>query len=209
MAKRFTLYGTPGSAPSYKAALMLALSQEPYSYVFVDFAKRENRTPDFLAKSRYGEVPCLLDGELAICQSAAIVLHLAETLGKFDGQSIEEKVRIREWMFWDFDRLMPNLYRALAIKDGFWSPHQSLVDEYKLEGAVGLKRLERWLAKHDWLVGGRPTAADIEIYGIVHFASRAGFDLAQTSKVAAWGKRIETLPGFATADALLTNESRP
>lgn len=209
MAKRFTLYGTPDSAPSYKAALMLALSQEPYRYVFVDFDKRENRAPDFLAKSRYGEVPCLVYGELAICQSAAIVLYLAETLGKFDGKTIEEKTRIREWMFWDFDRLMPNLYRAMAIKDGFWSPHQALVDEYKLEGDMGLKRLERWLGKNDWLVGGRPTAADIEIYGIVHFAPRAGFDLAQSPKVAAWTKRIEVLPGFATAEALLTSESRP
>jgi glutathione S-transferase len=208
MVKRFTLYGTPGSAPSYKAALMLALCREPYRYVFVDFAKRENRAPDFLAKSRYGEVPCLLDGDLAICQSATIVLYLAETLGKFDGQTIEEKTRIREWMFWDFDRLMPNLYRTLAIKDGFWSPHQSLVDAYKLEGDTALKRLERWLAKNDWLVGGRPTAADVEIYGIVHFAPRAGFDLAQSPKVAAWAKRIEALPGFATADALLTSASR-
>ena len=209
MANRFTLYGHQLSGPTYKVALMLALSGEPVDYHHVDLRAGAHKQPDYLAKNRFGQVPCLYDGTHHYCQSASILQYLAEVLKKFGGKNAEEHARIREWMFWDFDRLMPNLYRALAIKDGFWAPHQSLIDEYKLEGDMGLKRLERWLAKNDWLVGGRPTAADIEIYGIVHFAPRAGFDLAQSPKVAAWAKRIETLPGFATADALLSKESRP
>src|ERR1700704_1564064 len=83
--QRFTLYGSPHSLPTYKVALMLRLSDEPFSFRYVSFQKGMHRTPEFLALSRWGQVPVLVDGERVHLQSAAIVEHLAETLGRFPG----------------------------------------------------------------------------------------------------------------------------
>src|SRR5476651_2067922 len=85
MAKRFTLYGSPHSLPTYKVALMLRLSGEPFSFRYVSFQKGMHKTPEFLALSRWAQVPILVDNERVYLQSAAIVEHLAETLGRFQG----------------------------------------------------------------------------------------------------------------------------
>ena len=51
---RFTLYGSPHSLPTYKVALMLRLSSEPFSFRYVSFQKGMHRAPEFLALSRWG-----------------------------------------------------------------------------------------------------------------------------------------------------------
>src|ERR1700692_2550777 len=96
---RFTLHGFWLSGPTYKEGLILSLSGAPFSYVHVNLREGEHKRPDYLAKNRYGQVPCLTAGKMHLCQSAAILEHLADALGKFKGASIEEKARIREWMF--------------------------------------------------------------------------------------------------------------
>src|ERR1700709_1863257 len=63
--KRFTLYGSPHSLPTYKVALMLRLSGEPFSFRYVSFQKGMHKTPEFLANSRWGQVAVLIDRECA------------------------------------------------------------------------------------------------------------------------------------------------
>ena len=57
---RFTLYGSPHSLPTYKVALMLRLSQQPFSFRYVSFQKGMHKTPEFKALSRWGQVPVLV-----------------------------------------------------------------------------------------------------------------------------------------------------
>ncbi len=68
--KRFTLYGSPHSLPTYKVALMLRLSGEPFSFRYVSFQKGMHKTPEFLALSRWAQVPVLVDGGRTYLQSA-------------------------------------------------------------------------------------------------------------------------------------------
>jgi glutathione S-transferase len=100
VTKRFTLYGSPHSLPTYKVALMLRLSNAPFSFRYVSFQKGMHKTPEFLALSRWGQVPVLLDNERVYLQSAAIVEHLAETLRQFQGADSATRQAVREWLFW-------------------------------------------------------------------------------------------------------------
>ena len=61
VGERFTLYGSPHSLPTYKVALMLRLSDEPFSFRYVSFQKGMHKTSEFLALSRWGQVPVLVD----------------------------------------------------------------------------------------------------------------------------------------------------
>ena len=85
---RFTLYGSAGSGPTYIAALMLSVCRHPFSYIHISMRDGAHKQPDYLVKNRYGQVPALRDGQNYIVQSAAILLHISEALGKFDGPQI-------------------------------------------------------------------------------------------------------------------------
>src|SRR5438309_4265879 len=91
-----TLYGSPHSLPTYKVALMLRLSGEPFSFRYVSFQKGMHKTPEFRALSRWGQVPVLLDGERVYVQSSAIIEHLAEALGRFRGPDPSARQAVRE-----------------------------------------------------------------------------------------------------------------
>lgn len=208
MATRFKLYGHQRSGPTYKVALALSLFGEPFEYEHVELAKGAHKDSGYLAKNRYGQVPCLYDGAHHFCQSASILQYLAETLKKFDGKNAEEHARIREWMFWDFDRLAPGVYRSRAFALGIRKAEPAVVESYKLEGEMGLKVLEEHLSKHAWLVGDRPTIADIDIYGVIFHAGAGGFDLVRFPKISEWRKRIEALPGYATPETLCPMETK-
>jgi glutathione S-transferase len=207
MAHRFTLYGHQASGPTYKVGLMLALCGEPFSYHHVDLRSGAQKQPDYLAKNRFGQVPCLYDGTHYFCQSASILQYLAEVLKKFGGKNAEEHARIREWMFWDFDKLAHGIFRSRALKVGFWKAEPPVVERYKTEGEAGLAVLEHHFGKHSWLVGSAPTVADIDCYGVIHYAP-VSFDLSKYPKLGEWKKRFEELPGFGTPDQLLPAETK-
>ena len=78
MATRFKLYGHQRSGPTYKVALALSLMGEPFEYEHVDLPKGAHKEPGYLAKNRFGQVPCLYDGAHHFCQSASILQYLAE-----------------------------------------------------------------------------------------------------------------------------------
>ncbi len=203
MANRFTLHGFWLSGPTYKVALMLALSGEGFDYRSIDLRAGEHKQPGYLEMNRYGQVPCLSDGGANLCQSASILEHLSEATGKFGGANAEERARIREWMFWDFDRLAPNIYRSRAIRAGFRQADDAVKAMYDTEGKAALAVLDGALSKSSWLAGARPTIADIDVYGVVYYLRDGGFDFDAYPNIAAWKARFEALPGFATPEQLL------
>jgi glutathione S-transferase len=208
MSQRFTLYGNRRSGPTYKVGLMLSLCNEPYSYVHVDLGKGEHKHPDYLAKNRYGQVPCLHDGKHHFTQSASILEYLAEVLGRYGGSGPTERAHVREWMMWDFDRLTPGIFRSRSFKLGLRKAEPPVVDAYRADGEAGLAVLEGWLGKHEWLVGSTPTIADVDLYPVVHMAPEGGFDIGKYPHIAAWAQRVRQLPGFATPEQALPAESR-
>src|SRR5215213_9416813 len=121
MSARYTLHGIFASGPTYKVGLMLALAGEPFDYVHVALREGEHKTPAYLAKQRFGQVPLLVDNSNGrhLCQSAAILEYLADKTGKFGGATLQERMDAREWVFWEFDRLSKGIYRPRAAKLGF------------------------------------------------------------------------------------------
>jgi glutathione S-transferase len=210
MPARFELHGIFFSGPTYKVGLMLSLAGEPFDYVHLDMMSGEHRQSAYLAKQRYGQVPLLVDRSNGrhLCQSAAILEYLADMLGRFGGATLDERLQVREWLYWDFDRLAAPIYRARVIQKGIRPAPPEVLEDCMKVGRAGLKMLERHLAGRDWIVGEGVTIADIDIYGVVAYAEEAGFDLAEFPHVAAWVGRMECLPGFASTKTLLPRETR-
>src|SRR5262245_31688704 len=151
--ERFTLHGFALSGPTYTVALMLNLCHHPYSYIHVNLREGAQKQPDYLVKNRYGQVPCLRDGQLFLCQSAAILEYLAETLHKFDGRTFAEKHRVREWLFWMWDRLAIPVFRLRQRARGLRQFGDEVKIMYDGEAKLSLMLLDHEFAKSEWLVG--------------------------------------------------------
>jgi glutathione S-transferase len=210
MAARYELHGIWLSGPAYKVGLMLSMCGEPFDYVHINLRTGEHKAPAFMAKQRFGQVPLLVDkgNGRNLCQSASILEYLAEMLGKFAGDTVEEKIEAREWMFWGFDRLAPNIYRSRGMRLGLRSMPFDTAAMYFTDGNVALKVLDDHLKGRHWLVGKGPTIADIDLYGVLDYAAAGGFNLAQYAEITAWVARFKALKGFGLPDQILPKESR-
>ena len=209
--KRFTLYGSPHSLPTYKVALMLNLSGEPFSFRYVSFQKGMHKSPEFLALSRWGQVPVLLDSGRVHLQSAAIVEHLAETLGRFQGSDATTRQSVREWLYWDVDVLFPPMFGCYGMQLGQRKLLPISVDPviaayHRRRAEAALAVLDGHLTQGKYLCGAEPTIADLFCYADVAFAEVCAFDLNRWMNVSGWTARLKSLPDFKAPFALLKME---
>ncbi|MBB4039593.1 glutathione S-transferase [Microvirga flocculans] len=210
MPARFELHGIAFSGPTYKVGLMLTLAGEPFDYVHVNMMAGEHKQAAHMARQRYGQVPLLVDRSNGrhLCQSAAILEYLADMTGRFGGATLDERLQAREWLYWDFDRLASQIYRARTIKLGIRPAHPEVYEAHVAGGNAALKVLDQHLTGRSWVVGESATIADIDLYGVVAYAGEAGIDLAPYAQIAPWMARVEALPGFKGPRDLLPMESR-
>ena len=189
---------------------MLSLAGEAFDYVHMNMREGDHRKPAFLAKQRFGQIPLLTDRTTGqhLCQSAAILEYLADALGKFAGASADERVQVREWLYWDFDRLSAPIYRARLIKGGVLPGGPEAVESYANEARQALKLLDDHLAGRNWVVGQHMTIADIDLFGGAVYAADIDLDLAAYPNVLAWTKRLEAQSGFGAPADLLPRETR-
>ena len=190
------LHGIAFSGPTYKVALMFALSGEPFAYKHMDMQAGAHKAPDYLAINRYGQVPAVIDGALRLCQSGAILQYLADKFGKFGGKSAEERARAREWLFWDADRLAPGIFRSRGVARGFLKLDPGAAGYFRDHGEQGLKVLEAELGKGPFVAGKSPTIGDIACYGVLAFAKEGEFDLSAYPNISVWMGRMQQLKGF-------------
>ena len=209
--KRFTLYGSPHSLPTYKVALMLRLAGEPFSFRYVSFQKGMHKTTEFLALSRWGQVPVLVDSGRIYLQSAAIVEHLAQRLGRFQGGDAATRQTVREWLYWDVDVLFPPIFGCYGVQLGQRkllpiSVEPMIADDHHRRAETALSVLDSHLAGRSYLCAAEPTIADLFCYGDVAFAQLCAFELNRWTNVAAWAESVTALAGFKTPFSLLAME---
>jgi glutathione S-transferase len=210
MAAPYNLHGVWLSGPTYKAGLMLTMSGQKFDYEFINLREGAGHKPEYKAKSRWGQVPCLTVAATGknLVQSAAILGFLAQATGKLAGANADEQQEIREWMLWSADRLAPPVYRSRAAKLGIRQMDPATVEMYATDGKAALKALNDSLQGRTWIVGSAASIADIDAYGVVNYAADGGFNLGDYPNVQAWMKRFEALPGFGKPDAILPKESK-
>jgi glutathione S-transferase len=197
----FTLYGSPHSQFTYKVALMLRLCARPFRFRYVSFRTGMHRTPAFLAISPFGQIPVLQHGDRVLCQSAAILEHLSETLRRFGGSDDHIRQTVREVLFWNADRLGPPVYRSHGLELGRRgllprAADPAVVAHYRDLADTAFLQLDGKLATSTFLAGQEVTIADIACYGEVAFAPHAGLHISHFRHIQRWTDRIEALPGF-------------
>jgi len=196
-----TLYGHRASGHAYKVALGLALLGVAFEYRDVDIGQpRGRRRADWQAASRFGEVPVLVVDGRAMVQSDAILLELAPAHPRAGWE--DDPRRLAERLFWEANRIgfsLPNLrVRARGAQDAqdpvtAWL-HARLVQD--------LDQLERDLADAPFLLGARPSVADIACAAYLLMEDNP-VSLEPWPGVARWLARLRSLPGWRPAAELM------
>ncbi len=192
----FILYCFAQSGNAYKAALMLELSGADWSPHFVDFFNGETRTPEYRAINEMGEVPVLAHGAVTLSQSGVILDYLAGSLGTFGPQTDDERREILRWLLFDNHKLT-SYTATLRFMRAFAKTGETPVTEF-LEGraTAALKILDTHLNGQDFVVGARPTIADLSLCGYLYWPDEAGIDLTASPAIGAWLDRLKNLPGW-------------
>ena len=201
------LYCHPESGYSYKVGLALALLGIASEQRHIALWKpRDQRSREFQAVSAHGEVPVLLIDGQVLCQSNAILDYLARREGRLDGTDEVGRLRVREWLSWEANRISLNVAHARFGRH--WGDyHPQVLAWYDRRSREDLDRMEAEFARTPFLAGDHATVADVACCGYLFFldegrdrgnawADAAGLDLARWPRVAGWRARMAALPGF-------------
>ena len=176
-SKMLVLHGIHQSLPSCKVGLMLAMADVPWAYRHVSLREGDQRSPEFLAISRFGRVPVLQHLGQALIESNAILEYLAGVTGRFAPRNNTERLRVREWLFWEAERLAPGL--GLPRNFARFQPQApEVVDFARRRGESALRELDRHLGTSKFVAGQVPTIADIAIFPWIATAEEGGFTIA-------------------------------
>jgi glutathione S-transferase len=182
-------------------AALLGLDLERRSY---DILQGETRTAEFLRDvNANGRIPVLQMGDRFLPESNAACFYLADGSELIPEDRFERADMLR-WMFWEQYNHEPNVatYRywmAFVGADNLTDLQKAQVGMKKTAGDAALKLMDERLERIDWLVGGRPSLADISLYAYTHLAEEGGgFDLSEYPAIGRWLERVTLLPGYIT-----------
>jgi glutathione S-transferase len=156
-----------GPTRSIRARWILQELAVDFQAISVDLTRREHCHPDFLELNPAGKVPVLIDGDLVLSESVAIVLYLAEKYPERGFMPADLKLRadVYRWI----------LFAVTELEQPWWriAKHTRLYAEQdRLPAEVTLARrdflpmaavLEKHMEDRDYVVGDGVTAADFVV----------------------------------------------
>ena len=192
-----TLYGHEISGNSYKARLLLSLLSLEYEWVRVDLMKGEHKSPEYLAKNPFGQVPFLVDGEVQLADAQAILVYLARQYGgekwlPLDALSLAQIIR---WLSTAAGEVRqgPENARLYYL---FGAGTNINIERATQKSEFILTQLDQHLSDRTWLEFDRPTIADVAIYPYIALARDGKIDLDAYPHVLSWIERVKQLPGY-------------
>ncbi len=193
------------SGHSYKVALALELSGLEWEPVYVDFFKGAVRSDDYRALNVMAEAPILIDGDVTLTQSGAILQYLTDKTGKFGGSS-SDKYEVLRWILWDNHKLssQAGVLRFLMHFLPEEKRNADVIAFLTARSRGAFKTLETHLEGRDWIVGNTLTNADLTCCGYLYYPEHFGFDRAAFPNIDAWLTRLSEQPGWKHPYDLMT-----
>lgn len=189
------LYYHPLSGHSHRARLLLSLLGVDHQLVEVDLAAGAQQSPEFLKLNRFGQVPVLIDGDLRIADSNAILVYVARKLGKTGWlpDTPAGEAAVQRWLSVAAGEIAygPAAARLITVFKRDFRAAEVIARAHRILGLV-----EAELATQPFIVGAAPSIADVALYSYIARAPEGNVDLSAYAQVRAWLERIEALPGF-------------
>jgi glutathione S-transferase len=202
------LYGCPNTR-SLRVTWALEEAGADYDFVLVDLFKGEGRRPEFLAINPGGKVPVLVDGDLVLTESAAILAYLGERFPDSGLVPDDARQRARCWCW--------SCFAVTELEQPLWTiaKHRFALPKERRVGAMeqtavwefaqAAALLVPGLGAGEFILGERFCAADILVGHTLAWARSARVPLGSAA-LETYLDRLMARPAVARAQL---RERRP
>ncbi|WGL63965.1 glutathione S-transferase N-terminal domain-containing protein [Pseudomonas sp. CW003PS] len=168
--ERLQLYSLP-TPNGVKVSIMLEETGLPYEAHLISFERNEQFSPEFLSLTPNNKIPAILDPNgpggqpLALFESGAILLYLAEKTGQLLAQDAAARYETLQWLMWQMGGVGP-MFGQLGFFHKFAGAEyedKRPRDRYVAESARLLGVLDQRLQGRDWIMG-EYSIADIAVF---------------------------------------------
>jgi GSH-dependent disulfide-bond oxidoreductase len=169
--ERLQLYSLP-TPNGVKVSILLEELGLPYEPHLVRFDSNDQLSPEFLSLNPNNKIPAILDPQgpggapLALFESGAILIYLAEKTGQFLPQDPALRYEALQWLMFQMGGVGPmfgqlGFFHKFAGKD---YEDKRPRDRYVAESRRLLSVLDQRLATRAWIMGEDYTIADIATF---------------------------------------------
>lgn len=194
----YTLYYHPFSQHSRRVISLMEAANLKYELHQVELGAGEHMSPEFLAINPNHQVPTLLDGDVKLHESNAILRYLCLTNDLHDWypENFEQRAMVEQWLDWNQCRL-GRAVPEIVVNTVFMGDKGDVAAIKRGQAAVddAMPVLEAALAKSDYLSGDTPTIADLSIASNV-FQLGLAKAAPSSPNITAWYERVAGLEGY-------------
>ncbi|MBI4273704.1 MAG: glutathione S-transferase N-terminal domain-containing protein [Rhizobiales bacterium] len=160
---KFYYSGAPNPT---KVALFLEEAGLPYEPIAVDTRKGDQHKPDYLAINPNAKVPAIVDGDVTVFDSNAILLYLAEKTGKFLTENTPKaRAELLSWLMFVATGVGP--YSGQSVHFRHYAPEKLayVINRYAFEAQRHYGILDARLGKRRYMLGDTYTIVDMDVWG--------------------------------------------
>ncbi len=191
----------------HKITIFLEEAGLSYKLIPVNIAKGDQFTPEFLAVSPNNRIPGIVDhspadggAPLRMFESGAILLYLADKVGRFVPADPRARLDCIQWLFWQMAGLGPMNGQNHHFAHSAPEKIPYAIDRYVRESGRLYAVLDKRLADREY-VAGDYSIADMASYPWIN-PERQSQDLAHFPHLARWRAAIAARPAVVRAYAL-------
>src|SRR5262245_11490592 len=184
-----------------RAKIMLEESGVPYKLHPIDLMKGENKTPAFLARNPWGQIPVIVDNDgpggkpVTLSQSVGIMIYLAEKTGKFLPKEGPKRAAFWQALMNAATDMGPTLGCVFTIARSK-EPHRPTQQLFEDRWKAYMQAWDGTLAKQKYCAGDELTIADFALYGVIGRAKQVTPALVEGYKnITRWADEIGARPG--------------
>ena len=189
------LYTAP-TPNGWKVSIALEELALPYTVHPIRLDKLEQKEPWYLAMNPNGRIPTIVDranGDLAVFESGAILVYLAERTGKLMPADANGRSLVMQWLMFQMAGVGPMQGQANVFFRYAPEKIQYAIDRYQNETRRLYEVLDRRLADAEYLAGDY-SIADIATWPWVSIHEWAGVGLDGLANLARWRESVTKRP---------------
>lgn len=204
---------TAATPNGWKASIALEELGLPYAVRKIDLQAGDQKQPAFLAINPNGRIPAIVDrdeGDLAVFESGAILIYLAEKVGMLLPTDARGRSRVLQWLMFQMGGIGPMMGQANVFFRYAPEKIPFAIDRYQREVRRLFEVLDGQLAHHEHLAGDY-SIADIANWAWVSTHPWSGVSIEGLPHLARWldlvGQRPAVQRGRAVPGKLAPTEA--
>lgn len=151
----------------------------PYEFDLLDMQTGEHRQPEFCEINPFGKVPAIVDGDLKLWESGAILLYL---LDRYDNADVNQRAIAAQWVLFANATLGPGIF---------------IETNREREMPRLMQPLDEIFGKRKFIAGDQFTVSDVAVGSLLAYIPlMLKLDLSEYPNVVSYMQRITARPAF-------------